>query len=52
MLSNTIDLARLLDSNKILPHYEALRAKIAAGGGDRDKLSPTHCPRIPLVCKL
>lgn len=47
-----VNLATLLDSNKILPHYENIRERILTGGGAYTKLFTTHCRRISLVCEL
>ena len=47
-----VNLATLLDSNKILPHYENIRERIFNGGGGYTKLFTAHCCGISLVCKL
>ncbi|WP_243539324.1 hypothetical protein [Helicobacter cinaedi] len=46
-----VNLATLLDSNKIIPHYESIRERILTGGG-YTKLFTTHCCGISLVCEL
>ena len=47
-----VNLATLLDSNKIIPHYESIRERIFNGGGGYTKLFTTHCCGISLVCEL
>lgn len=47
-----VSLSTLLDSHKILPHYERVSAGIFTGGGEQYKLSAAYRGGIPLVRKL
>lgn len=47
-----VDLRVLLNSNKIIPHYERVKSKIVVGGGGGINPFTSCISRISLVCKL